>query len=149
MKTKYIDIIMYLVISLIGVLTIQQVQVLPEATAPDVGPAYLPVALAIFMIALSVVGLIQTVIRSNSNVMSFPGLFKIIVTIISLVVFLFVWETFGYFYFLSTILLAGLLIFYNNDGVLTRKIVMYCILGSVVTNILLYLFFTYVLYTKF
>lgn len=149
MQTKYLDTVMYLVLIAIGAITIQQTTSLPEAMAPDVGPAYLPVSLAWITIGLCSIGLVQTFIRNNREMIRFPGLPKIIATTFILVVFFTLWEWIGYFYVLSTVLLAGLLIFYSNDGVLTRKLIAACVAGSFVFNVLLYLFFTYVLYTKF
>lgn len=149
MQTKHLNIFMYLVIGAIGAITIQQTTYLPEPMAPDVGPGFLPVALAWFMIVLCAIGLIQTFVQTNRERLQFPGLSKIIVTSVSVAVFFWLWESYGYFYVLSTILLAGLLIYYSSDEVMTRKLVAACVVGSVVSNVVIYVFFTYVLYTKF
>lgn len=149
MQKKYLDIVMYLVIAAIGAITIQQTSTLPEAMAPDVGPAYLPVSLAWIMIIFCVIGLVQTIIKGGQVAVEFSGLKKIFVTIAALAVFFVLWEYLGYFYLLSTVFLAGLLIYYASDEALTGRLILACIVGSLIFNVLLYCFFTFVLYTKF
>ncbi len=149
MRTKYADIGVYALIVAMGVIVLVQNASLPEAFGGDVGPAFFPSSLAWIMIGMCGLGIVRCVTGENRELLDFPGLKKIIVTIVAVASYFIIWQSFGQFYLLTTLLLSGLLVFYSSDEKLTRKVVVASIAGSVGFVALIYVFFTFVLYTKF
>lgn len=149
MRTKHADLGLYAVIAAAGGVVIQQNTLLPEAAGGDVGAAFFPSSIAVIMIVLCAIGAALTLLRENREVLSFPGWKKIVVTIAAMVVYFTLWQQFGEFYLLSIIFLAGLTIFYGSDEKLDARFVALSIAGSAMLVGVFYVFFTYVLYTKF
>jgi len=63
-----------------------------------IGPGYFPVLLAILLIILSIVSLIQTMIKKENEKIDIPKLKLIILTIVMIGLLVFSWSLFGYLY---------------------------------------------------
>ncbi len=149
MKRVYAEFMAYGLVIAAGVVSLLQVSRLETRMPFDVGPAFFPGGLAVVMIVLAAIGALRTARARNEEVFEIEGGRKVALTLGATVALFVLWSVVGHFFLLAFLYLAGLLLLFFADGALTRRHVVWILVGSALSTGIAYVVFTQVIYTKF
>lgn len=110
----------YLVLSLLLLLGVAYLwsatAIRDPGTRGSIGPGYFPVILGVLLIVLCIIALIQTLHRQSDQPVTIPNLGYVLTGLAATVAFLILWGTFGAFYPLAFLFVAGLMTVFKPLG---------------------------------
>lgn len=107
-----------------------------------VGPSFFPIIASSLLIGMCVLSAFSTMKKHKEkkeeiNILNFR---YIIFTVITLSLFIFLWESFGYFYLFAFVFLFGLFFVYNKNEILKKRLI-FAIGLSIIMNLFVYFVF--------